>query len=98
MRACREMAQRLDGPLCCVVVTDAPPHAAADCPQRIDFRAEVDGLLAEGGACVVVSNWLSASAAAAWAGYDTHPRFFRMDLDQRDEVRRLFGALPTLTV
>lgn len=98
MRACRELAQRLTGPLCCLVVTDAPPHTATECPQRIDFRAEVDGLLAEGCTCVVVTNWLNARAAAAWADYNVHPRFFRLDLDRRDEARRLFHALPTLTV
>lgn len=96
MRACRETAQRLDGSLCCVVLTDAPPHAVEECPQRIDFRAEVDELLAGGSICMLVSNWLSPSAAAAWAPFDAHPRFFRIDLDRKVDVRRLFDRLPAL--
>lgn len=98
IRASRDVALRLGGPLCCVVVTDAPPHTTAECPQKIDFRSEVDGLLGEGSVCIVVSDWLSASAEAAWTGYDRHPRFFRISLARRDEILRLFGLIPTLAV
>ena len=53
MRRAREIAEGR-GPLTVVVITDAPPHSPADCPEGIDFEEEVRALLATGSRCFVV--------------------------------------------
>jgi hypothetical protein len=93
MRACRDIAKRLGQPICCVVATDAPPHPLVDCPNNIDFRAEVDELLRDGNICILATNWLNFDAASAWKPFEAHPRFFRADIDDK---ARLFNIMESL--
>ncbi|NAZ16755.1 hypothetical protein GT020_11870 [Glutamicibacter soli] len=57
MHWCRVIAEDL-GRQRIMVVTDAPPHLTADCPEGINFSAEVRQLLGLGCEILVVSNWM----------------------------------------
>ncbi len=68
MRRCRELAAER-GPLVVLVVTDARPHPAPQCPEGIDFAAEVRALLAGGSRVLVADDW-PAEGADPWVGLD----------------------------
>jgi hypothetical protein len=79
MRRCRELAAEL-GPITVLVLTDAPPHGAAECPTGIDFAAEVRDLLASGSRCLVADDWQRLEDAS-WEPFAGIAGFERAPLD-----------------
>ncbi|MBE1493135.1 hypothetical protein H4696_000235 [Amycolatopsis lexingtonensis] len=58
MRRCRELVTDI-GPQSVLVLTDAPAHAARDCPYRIDAQQETQALLDLGCRVLVADDWLT---------------------------------------
>jgi hypothetical protein len=56
----------------------------------------VDRLLRNGNVCIVVKNWLSPSAASVWQELDTHPRFFHVDLDDKEQLLNIIKSVGLL--
>ena len=69
MRRAREIAETR-GPVTVVVLTDAPPHLPADCPEGIDFEEEVQALLATGSRCFVVDVDERGTNDSTWSRFD----------------------------
>lgn len=57
MQRCRELVDDV-GPQMILVLTDAAPHARADCPYHVDFSEEVRALLERGCQLQIASDWL----------------------------------------
>lgn len=57
-----------------VVATDAPPHSPEDCPEGIEFSAEVQAVLDAGASLVVLRDWYGATPEE-WDPFADHPRF-----------------------
>lgn len=57
MQRCRELVTDI-GPRTILVLTDAPAHAARDCPHGIDARQETEALLGLGCRVLVADDWL----------------------------------------
>lgn len=53
---CREIVADV-GPQDVLILTDAPPHEAADCAYGIDYREEIRGLLEAGCRVLVATDW-----------------------------------------
>ncbi len=73
MQRCRELTDDI-GPQHLLVLTDAPPHPASDCPYGISFEAETRALLESGSSLHVASDWLS-SHDDTWTAFQDLPRF-----------------------
>jgi hypothetical protein len=57
LQRCRELAEDL-GPQFVLVLTDAPPHSASECPYGIDAAAEIQTMVDAGCDIYVASDWL----------------------------------------
>ena len=98
IKACRDIARRVGQPICCIVATDAPPHAVTECPHHIDFGAEMDEFLGDGNICMLATNWLTSGAASAWKRFEKNPRFFRFDLDDQEYLLKLMKSVGLLVI
>lgn len=63
-----------------LVITDAPPHQARDCPHGLDHRAEIEALLAGGSRLLLATDWLDPSAEP-WRALEGAPRWVAAPLD-----------------
>lgn len=73
MQRCRELVEDR-GPQHLLVLTDAPPHPAADCPYSINFQDQVQAILGTGSRIDVASDWLSARDET-WSAFQTSAGF-----------------------
>lgn len=71
-----------------VIATDAPPHSPNECPEGIDFRAEVQEVLDAGASLLVLLDWYRENPKE-WDSFADHPRFARTTLS---ELARHLGA------
>lgn len=76
----RLLAEEL-GPAVFLVLTDAPPHSVAECPQSLDFEAELRRLLDGGSACFVASDGQD-ELMQPWKPFDDYPSFRRAPLSE----------------
>jgi len=67
VQRCRELTDDI-GPQDFLVLTDAPPHSAEQCPYGIDFETEVRSLLDAGSRIQVASDWCDGSIWNAFNG------------------------------
>jgi hypothetical protein len=56
LQRCRELVDDI-GPQDLLILTDAPPHPAKECPYGIDFQAEIQSLHRAGCRIFVASDW-----------------------------------------
>jgi hypothetical protein len=66
MQRCRELVADI-GPQTIVLLSDAPPHSAAECPYDVDFDAEVQGLLDLGCELQIANDW--GPTDPAWSDF-----------------------------
>lgn len=80
VQRCRELTDDI-GPQLLLVLTDAPPHTAGNCPYGIDFEAEVRLLLKSGCRLQVANDWLQPNDET-WTTFQDMARFHLAPLSE----------------